>query len=186
MRNLMNQTIWVVLLGTALAAFGVSGSVLAQAKKREPVKAEKAIDPDAPVMAQGGVFKCIDRDGNVTYGNTGDVKGCKKIETDVINTAPAPKAGASSPAKNTTAARSDGTQRARDTDRKRILQEELAAEEKKLTELKKEFNGGEPERKGDEKNFQKYQDRTERLKSDVSRSESNVDSLRRELGSIRE
>ena len=66
------------------------------------------------------------------------------------------------------------------------MQEELAAEEKRLADLKKEFNNGEPERKGDEKNFQKYQDRTEKVKADVTRSESNVESLRRELGSIKE
>lgn len=189
MKNAMKNVVLVTMLSAALAASGVNGSVLAQAKKRDPAKAEKAekaIDPDAPVMAQGGVFKCTDRDGNVTYGNTGDVKGCKKIETDTGNTAPFPKAAAGAPAKSTTAARSDNTQRARDTDRKRILQEELAAEEKKLAELKREFNGGEPERKGDEKNFQRYQDRTDKLKADVSRGESNVESLRRELGSIKE
>ncbi len=186
------KNLWMaMMLGLVLALSSVGGSVLAQVKKRDAKsekaeKAEKAFDPDAPVMAQGGVFKCTDRDGNVTYGNTGDVKGCKKIETDTVNTAPFPKPAAAAPAKNTTAARSDSAQRARDTDRKRILQEELAAEEKKLADMKKEYNGGEPERKGDEKNFQKYQDRTDKLKSDVSRSESNVESLRRELGGIKD
>ena len=78
-----------------------------------------------------------------------------------------------------------GAQRTRDTDRKRILEEELAAEEKRLADLKKEFNNGEPERQGGERNYQTYLDRTERLKADVARSEANVDSLRRELGSIK-
>ena len=41
--------------------------------------------------------------------------GRMKIETDTVNSVPFPKAGASAPAKSTTAARSDGTQRARDT-----------------------------------------------------------------------
>ena len=101
MKNAMKNVVLVMMLSAALAASGVNGSVLAQAKKRDAAKAEKAekaIDPDAPVMAQGGVFKCTDRDGNVTYGNTGDVKGCKKIETDTVNTAPFPKAAAGAPA----------------------------------------------------------------------------------------
>ena len=181
----------VRLLAAALAVvvtgFGVSAEALAQAKKRAGEKAEKAYDPDAPVLAAGGVFKCVDRDGNITYLNVGDAKGCKKIDTESVNTAPFPKGSSASPGKSSTAARTDGgAQRARDTDRKRILQEELAAEEKRLADLKKEFNNGEPERKGDEKNFQKYQDRTEKVKADVTRSESNVESLRRELGSIKE
>ena len=181
----------VRLLAAALAVvvtgLGVSAEALAQAKKRAGEKAEKAYDPDAPVLAAGGVFKCVDRDGNITYLNVGDAKGCKKIDTESVNTAPFPKGSSVSPGKSSTAARTDGgAQRARDTDRKRILQEELAAEEKRLADLKKEFNNGEPERKGDEKNFQKYQDRTEKVKADVTRSESNVESLRRELGSIKE
>ena len=185
----MNK-LWMALMAGLVLAWSGTGGAWAQAKKREPVKvekAEKAIDPDAPVLAQGGVFKCVDRDGNITYGNVGDVKGCKKIDTDAANTVPAPKpAPGAAPAKSNTAARGDSAQRARDTDRKRILQEELANEEKKLAELKKEFNGGEPERRGDEKNFQRYQDRTDKLKADVSRGETNVESLRRELGSIRD
>ena len=52
--------------------------------------------------------------------------------------------------------------------------------------MKKEFNGGEPERRGDEKNFAKYQERTDKLKADLTRSESNIESLRREISAIRD
>ena len=54
----------------------------AAAKKEKEAVAERAsrIDPEAPVLAAGGVFKCVDRDGNITYGNVGDVKGCKTWE----------------------------------------------------------------------------------------------------------
>jgi hypothetical protein len=151
----------------------------AQAKKG----AEKA---EKPEMAAGGMFKCVDADGAVTYTNVGSVKGCKKIEGEVNSvsmsrpSAPSGAGNAKGPAKVET-----GAQRVRDTDRKRILEEELAAEEKRLSELKKEFNNGEPERQGDERNYQKYLDRTEKLKADVARSEANVDSLKRELGGIR-
>jgi hypothetical protein len=50
-----------------------------------------------------------------------------------------------------------------------------------MTEQKKEFNGGEPERRGDERNYQKYLDRVEKLKEDIQRSENNLKSLDREL-----
>lgn len=160
----------------------------AAAKKEKEAVAERAsrIDPDAPVLAAGGVFKCVDRDGNITYGNVGDVKGCKKIDTEAPNTVPFPKPSAPTAGRLPAKAESSGAQRARDTDRRRILQEELASEEKKLAEMKKEFNGGEPERRGDEKNFARYQERTDKLKADLTRSESNIESLRREISAIRD
>lgn len=77
-------------------------------------------------------------------------------------------------------------QRARDSDRRRIIEDELKREESKLGELKRDFNGGEPERRGDERNYQKYLDRVEQMKADIARSEGNVASLRRELGALRD
>jgi len=121
------------------------------------------------------------------YTNVGTVKGCKKIEGEV-NSVSLPRPGGAptaSAAKSAPARVDTGAQRTRDTDRKRILEEELAAEEKRLNDLKKEFNNGEPERQGGERNYQTYLDRTEKLKADVARSEANVDSLRRELGTIK-
>jgi hypothetical protein len=47
--------------------------------------------------------------------------------------------------------------------------------------MQKEFNNGEPERRGDEKNFQKYQDRVAELKASIARKESDIAALRREL-----
>ncbi len=75
-------------------------------------------------------------------------------------------------------------QRARDTDARRILTEELRREEERLTMLQKEFNGGQPERRGDERNFQKYLDRVAEMKANIARKESDVASLRREIGKL--
>ena len=160
----------------------------AAAKKEKEAVAERAsrIDPDAPVLAAGGVFKGVYLDGNITYGNVGYDKRCKKIDTEAANTVPFPKPSAPTAGRAPAKAESSGAQRARDTDRRRILQEELASEEKKLAEMKKEFNGGEPERRGDEKNFARYQERTDKLKADLTRSESNIESLRREISAIRD
>lgn len=77
------------------------------------------------------------------------------------------------------------TQRARDADRRRILEDEQRKEEAKLAELKAEFNNGEPERRGDERNYQKYLDRVQRLREDIARTEGNLAAIRRELGMIR-
>lgn len=77
-------------------------------------------------------------------------------------------------------------QRARDLERRRILTEELRREESRLSELRGEFREGEPERRGDERNYQKYLDRVQRLKDDIARTESAVASLKRELAGLKD
>jgi uncharacterized protein YdcH (DUF465 family) len=51
--------------------------------------------------------------------------------------------------------------------------------------LKKEYNGGEPERLGNEKNYAKYLDRTEMLKNDIARTEKNTEALKREVTNLK-
>jgi len=61
----------------------------------------------------------------------------------------------------------------------------MKTEEQKLASLKKEFNNGEPERQGDERNFAKYQERVASMKEDLDRTEKNVEALKREIGNTR-
>ena len=75
-------------------------------------------------------------------------------------------------------------QRQRDADARRILEAELRREEDKLAALKRDFNNGEPERRGDERNFQTYLDRVAQIKAAVARSESDAAAIRRELGKL--
>ena len=72
-------------------------------------------------------------------------------------------------------------QKARDTDARRILEAELRKEQAALDALKKEYNEGQPERRGDERNYQKYQDRVNEMKAALTRKEADVASLQREL-----
>ncbi len=72
-------------------------------------------------------------------------------------------------------------QRNRDSDAKRILQAELEKAEEQLTALRKEFKNGEPERRGDERNYAKYQERVTEMKAAIARKESDVASIKREL-----
>jgi hypothetical protein len=75
-------------------------------------------------------------------------------------------------------------QKARDTDAKRILQAELKKEEERLAALQKEFNVGEPERRGDERNYQKYQDRVAEMKAAIVRKEADIAAIKRELAKL--
>lgn len=143
-----------------------------------------------PVAAQSDIFVCVDENGQKTFQNTGNVKGCKRMDVQPILTVPAPRqprAAADRPAVSPASfPRIDReTQQVRDSDRRRILEDELRAEEDRLAKLRAEYNNGEPERRGDERNFALYRDRVQRLQEDIGRSESNVSSLRRELALLR-
>ena len=72
-------------------------------------------------------------------------------------------------------------QRARDADARRILTTELRREEERLEQLKREFNNGEPERRGDERNFARYQERVAEMRASIARKEADVAALRREI-----
>ncbi len=114
-------------------------------------------------------------------------RNCRTIEGAPITVVSPPKprplpsasnAGAPRPSEGKVGA---GEQRARDSDARKILEAELRREETKLAELQKEFNNGQPERRGEERNYQKYQDRVEEMKAAIARKESDVEALKREL-----
>ena len=114
------------------------------------------------------------------------VQGVRKAGTPVAS-APAPTSSATAAA---AAARPADTrvdpsaQRARDTDARRILEAELRKEEDALAALKKDFNNGEPERKGDERNFAKYQERVAEMRAAITRKEADVAAIKRELAKL--
>ncbi|MES2047363.1 MAG: DUF4124 domain-containing protein [Pseudomonadota bacterium] len=137
--------------------------------------------------AQSDVFLCVDENGKKEYKNTGATKGCKKVDLPGINIIPAPTPVAKKPVASPSGFPKvdDSTQKARDADRKQILLDELKTEEQKLANLKKEYNNGEPERQGGEKNFAKYQERTTLMKEDISRTEKNIEALNREVGNLK-
>lgn len=153
----------------------------------------------SPAAAE--IFRCELPNGVVEYNNSntaGKDRNCKRVDLPQITTIPAPKLPAAGPAKpaSSSAAKSPSpgdfpkvdasTQKARDSDRRRIIEDELKREEGKLADLKKDYNGGEPERQGDERNYQKYLDRAQKMKEEIARTEANVSSLRKELGNIKD
>ena len=120
-------------------------------------------------------------------------RGCRTIESapiTIIQTAK-PRSSASSAAGNGSAASRPGdaridpaAQRQRDSDARRILEAELRREEDKLALQKRDFNSGEPERRGDERNFQNYLDRVALMRAGLSRTESDVAAIKRELAKL--
>lgn len=157
-----------------------------------------------PLPSSAQIWRCEGANGVVEYSNnpgSGRDRNCRAVDLPQITTVPAPKPpppaavprpgasgqGSASAATPANFPRVDtSAQRTRDQDRRRILEDELRKEESRLTELRTEFNGGEPERRGDERNFARYQERVQRLKDDIARSESAVASLRREMAALRD
>ena len=110
-------------------------------------------------------------------------KGCKVLEGAPITViqGPKPRVAASAVAGPTGTRVDPAEQRARDSDSRLILDAELKREEDRLAVMKTEFNNGQPERRGDEKNYQKYQDRVADMKSAITRKESDIAAIKREL-----
>ncbi len=138
---------------------------------------------DASVM-----YRCPGND----YKNTISAKeaeklGCRKIEGApvTIMQMTKPRTGTAVPAATSgsgSGAKIDPiAQRARDSDARKILEDELKTEEERLAAMQKDYNNGQPERQGDEKNFQKYLDRTNEMKAGIVRKQSDIAALRREL-----
>lgn len=69
-----------------------------------------------------------------------------------------------------------------DEERSRIaLRERLAAERNRLDALRREYNGGEPERRGDERNYARYQARSAALQAAIGQSAAAVAALEQAL-----
>lgn len=132
-------------------------------------------------------------------------KGCRTLEGSPITVIQGPKpkvvnttttvgpgsvpgvgsgAGSGAAARPAEARVDPAEQKARDTDSKRILAAELRKEEERLAVLQKEFNAGEPERRGDERNYQKYIERVAEMKASIARKESDIASIKREISKL--
>lgn len=160
----------------------------------------------SPVWAndpRAEIWVCTDPEtGAKTYtGKPRNTRHCRS--TDISSgtarptgeraaSAPAPvQAQTSSPASARTAARTASDRpaytpesRARDSDRKQILQDELESENRRLAELQREFNNGAPLRRPEETDNAKFAERKQRLSSELERTRINVRTLERELGRL--
>jgi hypothetical protein len=147
-------------------------------------------------MAYGQMYKCETESGATLYQNMPG-RNCKVMDLPSMNTIPAPKlpvTAARSPTGSSGSTTSPaaagfpkvdgGTQKSRDTDRKRIIEDEWKKEKSKLGELEKDFNAGQPERRADERNYARYEERVGKMRDEITRTKANLDSLERELRSI--
>jgi len=142
-------------------------------------------------LAAAEIWECTDANGNKRFTNIeSEAKGCRLLNMPPLTTIPAakqpaPKPRATTPAPSNFPRVDVDTQRERDADRRRILEQELANEEKLLDKARKELDAQESVRLGSERNYQRVLDRLEPYKKKVKLHEDNVNNLRRELATIR-
>jgi hypothetical protein len=142
----------------------------------------------APV-AGATICKYVDPDGNVVYSNVAQGKGLRRISCDIASDVP--QRGPSDSARSTSTPSNfprvePATQKSRDDMRRKVLNDELASEERLLAEAREAYGSGAPKPLADEQNdAERYRQRIGRLRQSVQLHERNVEALRKEIAAIR-
>lgn len=163
---------WCAAISCALATGPAGAQTLAS-------KAKESGCTDAPRPVDGSMFRCSTATGAQAYFN---VPGAD-------NSPPSRKNG--SPARNTPTPTGfpkvdADTQRTRDDMRRKVLSEELAAEDKLLVEARTTYANGAPVPLPEEQgNAEKYRERIARLRQSVQLHGRNTEALRKELGTTK-
>jgi hypothetical protein len=133
------------------------------------------------------IYKRVDADGHVTYSSK-PIKGAKKLQLEPLPTMLSPKAGGS-----TSEFRVDGkTQNRRDDTRRKILEDELATEEKGLDEarakLKEAEDNPEVYKSANGQTFRnvaKFEEKVNAAQDEMKIHEANVEALKTELSNLK-
>lgn len=128
------------------------------------------------------IYKCLDASGGTVIANSRIEKNCKAIVSGPENSLPAPKARPAGAAANPSPAGfprvGEDTQKSRDGDRRHILEQELAGEQRSLELAKKELAEQEAAKGGPGDRTAPYRDR-------VGQHERNIQAIQKELGNLK-
>ncbi|HRE17457.1 MAG TPA: DUF4124 domain-containing protein [Rhodocyclaceae bacterium] len=137
-------------------------------------------------QAQSTIYKCTDADGGTLISNNRVDKSCKAVVTGPDNAMKAPRApsAAANPTPSSFPKVAEDQQKARDNDRKRILEQELAGEQKNLDQAKRELAEQEALKPATE-DRQRGIDRLQPYKDRVAQHERNIAAINKELGGVK-
>jgi hypothetical protein len=152
----------------------------------------------AALPAQADImYQCVDESGHKSFSNIKSAaKGDKCTSIDFGSSSPAPAArpAVKTPTPSTFPKVDDNTQKARDTDRRRILDSELAAEQKNLEQARKDlaeqeaiilpnermqYKGGAGISGG------KVEERIQPFRDKVALHERNIEAIQKEIAKLR-
>ncbi|ADE13149.1 DUF4124 domain-containing protein [Sideroxydans lithotrophicus] len=140
--------------------------------------------------AYADIYKRVDENGHVTYSSI-PLKGARKLHLEPLPTMVPP--GRSSNAENSSDFRvNPETQGRRDNARRKILEDELATEQKALEDARIKLKEGQdaPEvyRTASGQTFRnvaKYDEKVKALQEDVDSHEKNIEALKTELSNLK-
>ena len=137
--------------------------------------------------AQAEIYKYVDEDGHVTYSST-PIKGGKKLHLEPLPTMQPPKVRSPEDFPRVNAE----TQNKRDDARRKILEDELATEQKALEEasrlLEEAKSNPEVYRGADGRTYRnvaRYEEKVKAAEEEVSAHERNVNALKAELANLK-
>ena len=127
------------------------------------------------------IYKCVDANGGTVISNAKLEKNCRVITSGPENSMPAPKVKQPGAAANPSPAGfprvQEDTQKARDGDRRMILEQELAGEQRSLEQARKEL--------AEQQAAGSVGDRLAPYRDRVSQHERNIQAIQKELGNLR-
>jgi small-conductance mechanosensitive channel len=146
-------------------------------------------------VAWAETCKYTDSEGRVIYSNTPNnpPKGATKVKCfEDPSSRPAPtgvKNSDSNPANSETKAKlprvSENTQKARDDERRRILEQEMADETQQLAQAKEQLAAQEAVRNGNERNYDRFLERVQPYRDAVATHERNIEAIKREIANLK-
>ena len=144
------------------------------------------------------MYQCVDQDGHKSFSNIKSSEKCARCTAMDLGTPapppPAAKSSAKTPTPSTFPKVDDNAQKARDNDRRRILESEMAAEQKNLEQAKKDlaeqeatvlpsermqFKGGAGISGG------KVEERIQPYRDKVALHERNIEAIQKEISNLR-
>ena len=133
------------------------------------------------------LYKCIDSSGVMLYTNQKvDAKKCTVLSSDQpVSTFSAPKPSPRTATPSDFPRVNGDTQRGRDSDRRKILEQELATEQQNLDKARRALAEAEASRTADDKSYQRYLDRAPGLRDGITLHERNIEALRQELANLK-
>lgn len=128
------------------------------------------------------IYKCVDASGGTVISNSRVEKNCKAISTGPENAVPAPPkarpaGAAANPSPSGFPRVQEDTQKARDGDRRHILEQELAGEHRHLEQARKDLS--------EQQAAGASADRAAPYRDRVGQHERNIQAIQKELGNLR-
>jgi hypothetical protein len=170
------------LASSAIASFAIASEAVTLAEK-----ARESGCVSKPTPVQETLYRCSTESGAFSYfnvpGNSGEFRGSPSGNSAGSNNR---GKAASTPTPAGFPKVDAETQKGRDDMRRKVLADELAAEEKLLVEARTTYASGAPVPLPEEQaNAGKYRERIERLRQSVQLHERNIEALKKELGNTR-